>query len=385
MGWLSSPKPDPAIGAAAQRTVAIAEEAQAVSRQELARARERDARFDPVYERLLAQQEAQGQQGAAFSAEELNRYRTVTRPLQDQVVADANSWDSADGIARATGAAAATVQGQYDAARDSSARTMGAMGVDPGSGRGIQGGVDDANSLALMKAGAVNTTTDARKQQGIALRGQAAGMMTGTAGTGLQASQLAVGANNAASAVPGTQTGVYNASMQPALQYSGSAMTGNTAAGNMLNQQYSNQVSANSAKLGAIGSIAGIGARLAQPYMPTSDVNMKENIAPVDGDEAVDALRKVPVSQWDYKQGEGDGGTHVGPMAQDVNAAMGEQAAPGGKKIDLISLNGMNMAAIKALDARLAKLEKVGGKKPMASTNYDVEDARLAGLESLRI
>ena len=41
MGWLSSPKPDPAIGAAAQRTVAIAEEAQAVSRQELARARER--------------------------------------------------------------------------------------------------------------------------------------------------------------------------------------------------------------------------------------------------------------------------------------------------------------------------------------------------------
>jgi len=381
MGWLSSPKPDPAIGAAAQRTAAIAEEAQAVSRQELARARERDARFDPVYERLLAQQEAQGQQSAAFSAEELDRYRTVTRPLQDRVVADANNWDSQAEIERATGTAAATVQGQYDAARDSNVRTMGAMGVSPDAGRGVQGGVDDANSLALMKAGAVNTTTDARKQQGIALRGQAAGMMTGTAGTGLQASQLAVGATNAATAVPGAQTSAYNASLQPALSFSSSAMTGNTAAGNMMNQQYQNRVAANSAKLGAIGSAVGMAARFA----PTSDVNAKQNITPVDGDEAVDALRKVPVSQWDYKEGEGDGGRHVGPMAQDVNAAMGEQAAPGGKKLDLITMNGMSMAAIKALDARLAKLERAGGKKPMAAPNYDVEDARLAGLESLRI
>jgi hypothetical protein len=380
MGWLSSPKPDPAIAAAAQRTAAIAERQQAVSEQELTRARERDAQFDPVFQRLLAQQEAQGTQNAQFSAEELDRYRTVTRPLQDRVVADANNWDSQAEIDRATGAAAATVQTQADAARDSNVRTMGAMGVSPDSGRGVQGGVDDANSLALMKAGAVNTTTDARKQQGIALRGQAVGMMTGTANTGLQASQQAVGANNAASAVPGTQTSAYNASMQPALSYSSSAMTGNTAAGNMLNTQYGNQVAANGAKLSAVGSIVGAGARIYQ-----SDVNVKENIAPVDGDQAVDALRKVPVSQWDYKQGEGDGGTHVGPMAQDVNAAMGEQAAPGGKKIDLISLNGMNMAAIKALDARLAKLEKVSGKKAMAPTNYDVEDARLAGLESLRI
>jgi hypothetical protein len=385
MGWLSSPKPDPAIGAAAQRTAAIAEEAQAVSRQELARARERDARFDPVYERLLAQQEAQGQQSAAFSAEELDRYRTVTRPLQDRVVADANNWDSQAEIERATGTAAATVQGQYDAARDSNVRTMGAMGVSPDSGRGVQGGVDDANSLALMKAGTVNTMTDARKQQGMALRGQAAGMMSGTAGTGMQASQLAVGANNAATAVPGAQTSAYNASLQPALSFSSSAMTGNTAAGNMMNQQYQNQVAANSAKLGAIGSAVGIGAGLYSGRMPTSDVNAKQDIEPVDGDEAMDALRKVPVSEWDYKDGQGDGGRHVGPMAQDVNAAMGEKAAPGGKKLDLITMNGMSMAAIKALDARLAKLERAGGKKPMAAPNYDVEDARLVGLEPLRI
>lgn len=379
MGWFSSPKPDPAIGAAAQRTASLAERQQAVSEQELARARERDALYDPMYRRLLDQQIAQGDQNAAFSAEELNRYRTVTRPLQDRVVADANNWDSPDEIARATGQAAATVQGQFDAARASNERTMAANGVSPDSGRTIQGGVDDANSLALMKAGAVNTTTDARKREGIGLRGQAVGMMTGTAGTGLQASQLAVGANNAASAVPGTQASAYNAMSQPALAYTGSAMTGNTAAANILNQQHQNQVAASGQRMGAIGSIIGAGARFA-----ISDVNAKQDIEPVDGEEAVDALRKVPVSEWSYKPGEGDGGRHVGPMAQDVNAAMGEQAAPGGKAIDLVSLNGVNMAAIKALDARLAKLEKAGGK-PAVPTSYNVEDARVVGLESLRI
>lgn len=384
MGWFSSPKPDPAIGAAAQRTASLAERQQAVSEQELVRARERDARYDPMYQRLLDQQIAQGDQNAAFSAEELNRYRTVTRPLQDRVVADANNWDSPDEIARATGQAAATVQGQFDAARASNERTMAANGVSPDSGRTIQGGVDDANSLALMKAGAVNTTTDARKREGIGLRGQAVGMMTGTAGTGLQASQLAVGANNAASAVPGTQASTYNTMSQPALAYTGSAMTGNTAAANILNQQYQNQVAASGNRMGAIGSIIGAGARVAAAALPISDVNAKQDIEDFDEDEAMNALRKVPISEWSYKPGEGDGGRHVGPMAQDVNAAMGEQAAPGGKAIDLISLNGVNMAAIKALDARLAKLEKAGGK-PAAPTSYNVEDARVVGLESLRI
>ena len=59
-----------------------------------------------------------------------------------------------------------------------------------------------------------------------------------------------------------------------------------------------------------------------------------------------EAVKATPVSSWRYKDGQGDGGAHVGPMAQNVRKTMGETAAPGGKQIDLISMNGISMAAI---------------------------------------
>jgi hypothetical protein len=81
---------------------------------------------------------------------------------------------------------------------------------------------------------------------------------------------------------------------------------------------------------------------------------MKEDIAPVDEEQALAAVQETPVSSWAYKagtMGAAEGGTDkkVGPMAQDVNASMGEQVAPGGKKIDLVSMNGVLMAAVKGL------------------------------------
>ena len=41
---------------------------------------------------------------------------------------------------------------------------------------------------------------------------------------------------------------------------------------------------------------------------------------------------------------------------------MGETAAPGGKQIDLISMNGISMAAIAALDKKVGRLERRAGK-----------------------
>ena len=52
-------------------------------------------------------------------------------------------------------------------------------------------------------------------------------------------------------------------------------------------------------------------------------------------------------------------GENTGPMAQDANATMGEQAAPEGKKINLISMNGKTMAAIQALDKKVNQLAKM--------------------------
>ena len=37
---------------------------------------------------------------------------------------------------------------------------------------------------------------------------------------------------------------------------------------------------------------------------------------------------------------------------------MGEKAAPGGKVIDLVSMNGITLAAVKDLDSRMKRLER---------------------------
>lgn len=81
----------------------------------------------------------------------------------------------------------------------------------------------------------------------------------------------------------------------------------------------------------------------------SSDVNVKRDIRSISPKDALESVKKTKVYDWFYKLGKGDQEPHTGPMAQDVNANMGEEAAPGGTKIDLTTMNGVNMAAIQAL------------------------------------
>jgi hypothetical protein len=64
----------------------------------------------------------------------------------------------------------------------------------------------------------------------------------------------------------------------------------------------------------------------------------------------------MPVKKWRYKPTSeaADGGQeHVGPMAQDVHAQLGHDGAPGGTNIDLVSMNGTTLAAVRALDKKV--------------------------------
>lgn len=61
-------------------------------------------------------------------------------------------------------------------------------------------------------------------------------------------------------------------------------------------------------------------------------------------------------------------------MAQDVNATMGEKFAPGGKKIDLVNLNGLAMSGIQGLNARMKQLEgDDSGTNPQVKLLTDIE------------
>lgn len=92
-----------------------------------------------------------------------------------------------------------------------------------------------------------------------------------------------------------------------------------------------------------------------KPTIVTSDVHAKMNIENYDPKKALNGIVNTSVSKWQYKPGKGDGKEHLGPMAQDVLKNLGPNSAPGGKAIDLISLNGQNMAAVKALNDKVDK------------------------------
>jgi len=95
-----------------------------------------------------------------------------------------------------------------------------------------------------------------------------------------------------------------------------------------------------------------------------SDVNAKEAIDPLKPGEALAKVADIPVSEWQYKDGQGQDTSqrHTGPMAQDVQRVAGDKAAPDGTKIDLISMNGLNMAATKDLNNKVDQLTSIVSK-----------------------
>ena len=53
-----------------------------------------------------------------------------------------------------------------------------------------------------------------------------------------------------------------------------------------------------------------------------------------------------------------DGGEHVGPYAEDMQAQFGDQVAPGGIGLDMVSVSGQHHAAIRALAKKVDRLER---------------------------
>ena len=85
-----------------------------------------------------------------------------------------------------------------------------------------------------------------------------------------------------------------------------------------------------------------------------SDRNSKTDIVAVDPQSVLERLLDVEVSRWRYRD-DPSGTEHIGPMAQDFNAAFELGEAP--ERLAGIDVQGVALAAIQALAARNAKLE----------------------------
>lgn len=310
------------------------------------------------------QQLESSRQNTAISNDYWNYQKNTFRPLEEGIVADAQAYDTTARREAAASEAVADVGMQAELARQAQTRQQQRMGVNPASGKAVALQSQIGMAEAAAKAGAANTARDKIELQGYARKMDAANLGRGLASSQATSAGVALNAGNSAvgnAGVPLTQANQAAATMGQGFN---TAIQGNNSAGQLYGQ-VAQMESQDSGIWGALGGVAGSflgGSGFAN--MVKSDKNAKEDIKPVSDEKALEAVKKTPVSRWKYKDGEGDGGTHVGPMAQHVNKNMGEQAAPGGKMVDLITLNGMNMAATGALARKVDKLaKKVEGAK----------------------
>lgn len=290
------------------------------------------------------------------------KYQSDTfRPLEKGIVADAQGYDTQARRDAAAGAALADVENTLATQRGATVREMERKGVNPSSGAAMSlANSMDLGAAALKSKAAgdartrVETMGAARKMDAASLGRNLPSSQATSAGLALTQGNASAGNAQVGSGMAAQGAQILNAGYSGA--QAGLAGAANTYGNiNNLQQRIQANNSANdSATMGALGQVAGA--------LFLSDKRAKRNVKPVSGKTSLKAIRKIPVSKWKYKDGAGDGGSHVGPMAQDVRASLGDAAAPGGTAIDPISMHGHALGAIKELDKRMLRLEHADRK-----------------------
>lgn len=294
------PAPDPRIGEAAMASAQLGQD-------------------------YLAWAKGQSAISNQWAAEDRARQKTVFQPLEDQYIKDAQEWDGAARMGARVNEATAATQSAIGQQQAQMERQQAAMGVSPNSGRSAALGASSAITAGLAVAGAGNAARGQVRQEAQNMRANSINM----------GNKLAVN--------PGTSLGLSSSTMGAGF---GGAMQGYGQQGSLLNTQFSQQMdqyNANQSRSagfwGGLGNIAGIGLGM------LSDENAKEDIRPAPKG-FLNQVKQLPVSEWKYKDGQGDGGEHVGTMAQDWQAATGRGT---GKTIDVVDYLGTLTGAVQEL------------------------------------
>ena len=314
-----------------------------------------------------------GMQFATDQAKADQAYRVGTfQPLEKGIVADATGYDTQQRRLDAAASAQADVDQSFAATNAAGDRDLARSGIAPGSGKAMSLMQDASIAQAASRAGAGTMAVRNVEQQGYARKMDAASLgrnlpanqavqqqiaqTTGTAATGASTAGLVA----QQSGVPSMNQG-----------YSGAAYANGSAGnlyGNVANA-YNQVANANQTGFGQLASAAGnvLSSPQGQNWMSnlfTSDKKVKSGTGkPADKKKALAQINATPVEDgWRYdpaKGGPNDGGVrHTGPMAQNVRRTMGSAVAPGGKAIDMVSMNGRLMAGMQALTDRVKRLEQ---------------------------
>ena len=389
MGWLSDAPDNSGINAAAVANAALAKET-------LAWYREKDDRDRPMQEKLADkayevadQQLASSKTNDALAADYANYNKTTFRPLEQGIVADAQNYDTPEKRNAAATSAMADTNKAFAQTNEATARRLAANGIDPGSTRAMSVMQGQGVNQAVANAGAAFNARKGVETVGHARKMDAANLGRGLASAQATSAQVALTAGNSSVNNANAPLNASNSAANTYAQGMSTAINANNSAGNLYGQSAQMQ-NTGGGGMGALGNVVGQFAGSAggsaliskgiTGLMAMSDENLKEDIEPVSDEEALAATNATPVKKWRYdpakmaEQGVSipadASGENIGPMAQDVNKTMGDKAAPGGKELNLITMNGIAMKSIQALDKKVNKLAKMieGGKIKAGAT-----------------
>lgn len=339
-----------------------------ISADTLAWYKEKDARDRPMQQKLADkayevadQQLASSKANDALAADYANYNKTTFRPLEQGIVADAQNYDTPQKRQAAADSAIADTNIAFAGVNEANARRLAANGIDPGSTRAMSVMQGQGVDQAVANAGAAFKARKGVESVGHGMKMDAASLGRGLASNQATAAQTAIQAGNSSVSNAGAPITAANQNAATYGQGVSAAVGANTAAGNLYGQQA--QIW-NTAKGNQNAYELGIGNLLAK-----SDENVKTDITDATDEEALAAVNKTPVKKWRYdpskmaEQGipipDDASGENMGPMAQQVNKTMGDKAAPEGTELNLVTLNGVNMKVIQALDKKVSKLAKM--------------------------
>lgn len=340
-----------------------------ISADALAWYKEKDAADRPRQEKLAEkahevadQQLASSKANDALAADYANYNKTTFRPLEQGIVADAAAYDTPQKRQAAADSAMADTNMAFDKTNEANARTMAANGINPGSTRAMAVQEGQGVDQAVANAGAAFKARQGVEAVGRGMKMDAASLGRGLPSAQATSAQVAITAGNNAVANTAAPITAANQSTNANGQGFGTAIQGQQAAGNLYGQQAQIIASKDDAMWGALGQVGGAA------MSKYSDETLKTDITNMSDEEALAATNDTPVKKWKYDPAKmaaagipmeaEDHGEQIGPMAQDVNATMGEQAAPEGKKLNMVTMNGVNMKSIQAVDKKVVALTK---------------------------
>lgn len=260
-GCSDAPAPDPNIGKAAIANMELSKESldfvkqiYAESAPDRAAASAKANQVTDAQLRLMDQQEA-------LTQDRINYEKDTFRPLEKQLVAEANAYDTPERRAAEAGKAMQTVGTQFDVARQGMRRQASASGIDPSSGNFIANLGTMGVREAATKAASGTAATNLVETTGRAMKADAAALGRGLPSAQATTAGLALTAGN--SAANTAQIPANIAAQGTSMMTNGynTAMQGNSSAGNLLLGQYNAEVKANdnTGLWSALGTVAGAG------------------------------------------------------------------------------------------------------------------------------